>query len=230
MSYASTILADSPKAWYRMSEASGLIQDSSGNAMNADASTGTCNYHQTTPILSDPTDFAIGFTGSQRFEVPDNNIIDVGDIYTVEAWVKRASSGLALTETICDRGSGAFKFGIAGTDLPAHTNQLYLTVPGTGDVAFSSVAITDTVWHYCAVTKSGSTVAMYLDGLDRTGTVTNQTSASNTSKFFIGATRNADDFCQSTLDELALYGTALTSAKVQAHWAAAMTGIAWLRA
>ena len=88
MSYASEVLADSPAAYYRCQEASGLIQDSSGNGRNADTAFGVAVYQQSSPITSDPSDFSILFDGDSAFNVPDSAGLDLGDIFTLEFWVK----------------------------------------------------------------------------------------------------------------------------------------------
>ena len=70
--YATEVVADSPAAYYRMQEASGLIQDSSGNANHASASGGTATYQQTSPVVSDASAKAISFSGDDYFSIPDH--------------------------------------------------------------------------------------------------------------------------------------------------------------
>lgn len=236
MSYSSVILADAPKAWYRMQEVSGLIQDSSGNAMNANTSTGTATYGQASPITSDATAKSILFGNAQNFQVPDNNTIDFADVFTVEAWIKRTTTNPVTGETWVDRGSGAFKIFIEGTQAPASAQKVVLTKPGTGDSLVSSVTIAETAnWHYIVVTKNGATNKVYFNAVEDTGaTVTNQTCASTATALFVGSSRNADDFLNSYCTELALYSTALTQTQITAHYNAATTtniatGTSWLR-
>lgn len=226
MSYASDILATTdgvttgPQAYYRMAEASGLLQDSSGHAMHATSSSGVVSYHAASPISTDPADFSILFNGTQNFQVPDNNLIDFANIYSIEFWVKRTTSGLASAETILDRGSTAFQVYISGSTDPP-TERVRLTVPGVGNVVDSTATITDTAWHYVVITKTGATLKVYQDAVDVTGVVTNQTSSTTATPLYIGSTRNVDNFLQSYVDELAIYKFPLTLAQVQAHYASA---------
>ncbi len=65
---------------------------------------------------------------------------------------------------------------------------------------------------------------LYLDGVDVTGTVTNATVANTADSIDIGSRRSASSECgNASIDEVAVYPTALSSVRVAAHYAAAFS-------
>lgn len=218
--YAVAVLADSPVAYYRMQEPSGLIEDSSGNNRHATVKAGSPVYSQVSPITIDSSDLAINFA-SAWFSTPDHAVLDVGDVFSVEAWVRRNNlTDTGTPQTILARGDQSF--------------QVYL-VPGTGKIALSKYNITGvgestagitetTTWHHVVVTKNGSTVKWYLDTVDVTpGSYSNQTMINNTEALEIGsafASPFGDYIADFKMDEVALYATALSPTRISAHYAA----------
>jgi Concanavalin A-like lectin/glucanases superfamily len=69
-------------------------------------------------------------------------------------------------------------------------------------------------------TKSGGTIKIYIDGVDRTGTVTNRTIANNSSALNIGRYTSGTQHFPGLIDELAIYNTPLSEAQVQQHFRA----------
>jgi hypothetical protein len=228
MSYASEVLADSPAAYYRCAEASGLIEDSSGNARDATASNGTAQYQQASPIASDPSDYCIYFDGDANFEVPDVGL-DLGDTLSLEFWIKRTTTGIA---------EGIFAKGINAYETQIHTdNKVYLSKTGVLDLANSTATITDTNWHHVVFTKNGTgagAMKCYIDGTEGTNEIfDDQVLDNSATALHIGSDPFDSSYANSRLDELALYDTVLSQARVEAHYDAAFavdTGLAWIRA
>ena len=68
------------------------------------------------------------------------------------------------------------------------------------------------------MTKNGSAVKLYVDGVDRTGPVVNRTIANSADALLIG---QGTGFFNGTLDEVAVYKRALPATAIAAHRAAA---------
>jgi trimeric autotransporter adhesin len=214
MSYASEILADSPRAWWRMGEVSGQPQDSSGNGNHTTLTTGTPTYGVAGAIADGNTAISLPGTTGNRFTAPDSSSLHVADIFTLEAWIKLART--SNFEMIVQATTNGFQMDIDTT------GKIRFVRNGVGVMCTSTAGFTDTTtWHHVVCTKTGSTVKQYLDGADVTGSVSNQTLGNVTGLIYIGCTSALSFPTQSSLDEIAIYGTALSSARVSAHFAAA---------
>ena len=226
MSYFSAILADHPVAYYRLDESSGQPQDSSGNNMHTNITNGSPMYGQTGAIVSDFNNKAIGFLASNNdyFEAPDSDILDYGDVFTLEAWVLRGGVG-AVEHFIVGKGDdGTNRAG----GLYIQDDRVMIAQTDVAPLIYSTIFITDTTtWHHVVGTKNGSTLHIYVDGVDVTdnSTLNNFTCQNTTRQLSIGAEVGGGgghaSFFAGGLDEVAVYKTALTQAQIQVHYKAA---------
>ena len=219
--YYDAVMADSPRAYYRMREASGLIQDSSGNGNHAISSTGTADYAQLSPIAVDLTDKAINFSGDDWFQVPTAASIITGDVFTVEAWVKFNAASGRTTAGVVGRGAGyggepdgwsVLFDGGTGNYFRFYSNSYYQGLFGPYD---------DTAWHHIVFTKNGAVTAFYMDGIYLGGDTAAPAVDGSTYPIYIGAAGWGGNPIDANLDEVAIYGTALSASRVLAHYNAA---------
>src|SRR4051812_46323335 len=163
--------------------------------------------------LSGDTDTAANFDGTgSSVAVPDAAALDLGDSFSVDAWVKRFAPGGSENQAIASKQSGSWGL------MFNPANQLVLRKSNTGDVVASTVTLTDTTaWHHVAATKSGTSVHLYIDGRDVTGTPASRTMADNTLPLAIGKSSDAAYF-DGGIDEVAVYRGALSAATVKAHY------------
>ena len=211
--YPGSVLANSSLIGYwRLGEASGTTAcDSTGQDPGVYASGVT--LAKTGGLASDPGTAALFNGTSGNVSVPATSTLNVGDTFSIEAWVKRGSTGGSSAQTIAAKQTGAWALAFSTA------NQLELLSGTSTVIAKSTTAITDTTgWHYVVATKSGSTVHLYIDGTDVTGTITNSTLTNNTSPLQIGE-NGTSAFLNGTLEEVALYNAALTASQVQGHYA-----------
>ena len=83
-------------------------------------------------------------------------------------------------------------------------------------------ALNNDQWHLIDVTYNGSTFVVYVDG-HQVGTPTtfNGTLATtSTTPLLIGSATNGDQMTGFSLDDLAVYPSALTAARITAHYTA----------
>lgn len=226
--YSAEVLADSPIAYWRLGEAPGSPPgsvagfsaiDASGNSNHGTyQASNTWGGYTNTPIVDDP-DTCVFFNGASNsyVSVPHNATLNFGDTFSYELWIKRNSTG-ALMYLMGKGSTSPFLEITAG-------NVIELDKYGTvGAVITSSITITDANWHHIVVTKTGSTRKLYIDGVDRTTLGTNQTMASTALAFGIaqpGPNLAANSF-NGWIDEAAVYNTALTQTRVQAHYNTAL--------
>lgn len=218
--YRNAVLADAPRGYWRLGEPSGTaILDTSGNGQNG--------LYKNTPTLgeagalSGDSNTAVAFNGTDEYgEVPHNGLLNHGDVFSYELWFKQTEK---LERCLL------FKQGTSGTTAKVDINSELkprLRVPGFANLVVSSVAVEDTNWHHLVVTKTGSTIKLYLDGVDRTGSTENRSITDNTGPVYIGTEEPGGGFFKGTLDEVAWYGYALSEARVVAHYEAAQEAVA----
>lgn len=219
MGYAAEVFVDDPVGFWRLAEGSGLPQDISGFGNHADEVIGSPTYAQTGPVTSDPGAGAINFTGSQYFGVPDAVSLDLGQVFSLEGWLKRNTSSGGMAIVVKYGGYGLF------IDSGNHLMLGYSNVAG---LVSSTTTITDTTtWHHLVATKNGTISKLYIDAVDRTGTVTDATIPDNANKLYLGSESSAE-LVNGLMAELAIYNVALSPARVTAHFNAA-TGAATSR-
>ena len=200
-------------AYWRLGESSGTVAcDSTGH----DNGTYLGGAALGTPgaIVGDP-DTAVSLNGSSsQVSVPATNLLNVGDSFSIEGWVKRADSATGSNQVIVSKQEGSWVL------MFNESGRLTLRRSTVADVATAAVVTTDTSsWHY-GMTKAGS-LHLYLDGADVTGSVSNQTIADNNQPLVIGQSTGTA-YLNGSVDEVALYNTALSPARVAEHYSAGM--------
>jgi hypothetical protein len=211
--YAAAVTEDSPVGYWRLGESSGPTAVDE-TASNDGTYTGGPVLGQSGAIADDP-DTAVLFDGTDDCVVVDDDpALDVGDTFTLEAWIKRGSIG--GEQAILSKGPGSFLFWFVDT------GTLRLTRQDVAHVVDSTAAITDTdTWHHVAATKDGSTVLLYIDGVDVTGSVTDSTMVDTAHPLNIARRSNTENIeFPGLIDEVAVYDSALSGARIAAHYAA----------
>jgi chitinase len=159
------------------------------------------------------------FDGSTtKVAIPDNSNYDItygpfkaGD-FTLEAWVKLSSTGPGLMPIITKRTSASeglsFVVGFSGT-------KLLLTL--TSGLAYQSSTFTnifDNSCHHLAVTRSGTNLSFYLDGVAK-GTVPCGTDSlvhtGSTSTMYVGYDPKANTYAKGNINEVRFWGANLSA-------------------
>ncbi|MFK5959675.1 MAG: choice-of-anchor D domain-containing protein [Lutibacter sp.] len=145
----------------------------------------------------------VDFTTGE-FLLGDNNL-ELTTNFTVSAWVKNNSNG----GSFISKGNG-YNFKINGS------NQVEIDWNGATKV--TSTNTIDSNWHHVALTYSGGTATLYIDGiLDITvSSLANPTSSTN--KFTIGAlytNKTTVSSFDGAIDEVRLWNAALTITEIR---------------
>ncbi len=215
--YEAAVLADSPAGYWRMDAASGTTE--TDVAESSDGTYGGTYTLGAASLLTTDANAAVSFSNGS-LTVPDVAALRLGgsDI-TIEAWVKFPSvAAISFTGLILTPDSGfAMGFNSAtsirwalGTSSPAA-----MTIPTLVD---------DTPVHL-AIVRSGGTVTVYTDGVSRgssaTGVGATDAAAGLTLANTVGSWGLNIPPNGTVLDEVAIYPTALSGARIAAHYAAA---------
>ena len=153
--YAPEVLADSPAAYYRLGDAaeSPDATDATGSELLGTFRNGVVQEADGGPF--EDGDGAVSLDGvDDLVEVPDTAGLDLGDSFTLEAWIRPAGARAAA---LLDKGPGAYALRLDAA------NRVVLSKPGSGDVATATTAVpADGAYHHVVVTKDGAAVAVYL--------------------------------------------------------------------
>lgn len=223
--YSDLILATSGLVRYwRLGDASSPAVDlvSSDNL----AGVNTPTFGATGLLPNGDTDKAVDLESSstQYLTAADAASLDLGDIFSVEFWVKPETLGPG-DQHVVSKGAGAYDVYINSS------GALGLVKPGTANVVAATSNMSNGSVYYCVCTKTGSTVKLYLNAVDVTGTVTNQTFTDNALALFVGVfnlagAAFAGTYLDGVLDEVAIYNVAISAGTVSAHYSAGTTASA----
>lgn len=222
MSYESEVLADSPLVYWRLGEASGTTAaDDSGNGHTATYKNGPTLG--VTGLLSGDPDTAVLFNGaSDQSADGDDTPVGIGTLasFAIECLFDVPASGVGQIGTLADpAGLGADLI-----ELYYDTGVVSFDFQGTPSYSPSATAALTGVHHLVGV-YDGSDVLLYVDGAladsqayinaGARQTVANAFAAANYPGIGTGGATG-------TLDEVAFYDHALSSARIAAHYAASV--------
>jgi len=213
-SYFATCFALAPVSYWRLGESSGTVAvDAMGSNNGTYTNAPTLGA---TGALTGDTDTAVTFASasSQYVTIPHAAALHPGDVISISAWFKRATSGAA--HAIWSNGPTDALLWIFSD------NHLYFSREGVGNMFASTATITDTNWHHVVATKNGATTIVYYDGAVMAGSGSNQTLTDSGAASTIGRDSGSDYF-NGTIDEPAIWNRALSAAEVATLYAAGTT-------
>lgn len=206
MIYADYVLSKGPVLYLPLDEESGTVAfDRSGNGLN-----GTYVASPTLAVPGPGGSKAVLFNGtSQYVSVLDNNLLDPGDTFTLEIWAN-VNLLTALLQTLFGKGANSYQLLI---DL---AGALVLYKSGVAPIVTSTQTVIVGSWYHVVVTKTGATVKIYINGVDVTGVIANQTIAANASNLAVGST-GISQHVSGSINRAAIYSTVLTPSEVLIH-------------
>lgn len=226
--YANAVLALTPLGYWRVNEAVGTtgantVLDSSGNANQGTPNGGT-TFGQIGAAVAEPdgtTDTALLLNGTSGY-------VSMGDVAafhvtsgTLSAWFKVPAAA-------------TFRALVGNTDMDTDHYGTMLYVDDVGKLrglVASAVAnnrlisagrYDDGSWHNAALTWDGSNVRLFADGAQVGTTAQTVTIAWNGYSFNIGRAGTTGYFFPGTVDEVSVFGAALTAANIRTLYAAAL--------
>ncbi|MEA3078247.1 MAG: hypothetical protein QOF60_3155, partial [Actinomycetota bacterium] len=229
--YRDAVLADSPAGYWRLGEASGTTAvDASGHARNGTISAGVTLG--VAGAFEAGSNAAMSFDGSTGIATSYTPTVAA---FSAEAWVKTSgAAGSVAFPIVQSRGSGASKSLTLSRDPSGEVNFV-LDTDGVMVGVKSVGRINDGAWHHVLGTwaaPSGTVVLpaqfrLYVDGLP--AGVTNQNSCFSSCSItspFAGAVLKiarhdvwASTF-PGTIDEVAVFESALSPSRARAHYVA----------
>ena len=214
--YMPTVLVDSPTTYWRLGEASGTTSSDSSGASHDGTYSATGVTLGAAGALKGDTNTAVTLNGSTG---------SVQDTSGAGAPIGSAARSLEIWfKTAITTSQPIFNYGTAGSLSQFSVNLMdthVLVNDGTETLDFTAGGSSaDGGWHHLVVTYDGTTgVMVYIDG-SAVGTA-QATSGSlatvlDSSGFEVGTAGTG--FFTGSLDEAAIYGSALTSGEVGNHY------------
>jgi hypothetical protein len=225
-SYPNAVLANSPVAYYRMDDTTATtMADSSTNGHNG--SYGTSVTLAAGGLIASSGDTAATFPGgtpsSAKVATVSGSAPFQPTTVTLEAWISESAAPTA-TEDVATYGTTtgsalSYSIRLTSANLPvAVVTTSSGTIQATGTTALSTGIGYDVVAKY-----DGSNVYLYVDGELQTTTATSGAIVYGTTNALSigGTTGSGRNGFAGTIDEVAVYGSALSTAQIQSHWNAA---------
>ena len=191
------LVADHPAGYWRLGDPAGstLAQDASGNALTGSYESGVA-LGQSGAISGDS---AAAFSGA-ALVIPAAPTLDLRGALSVEAWVRPSAAnqnGGIFEKTVGGAANTQFSLFLEGGLV-----QLRGKVAASGAlVTLSGPALALNSWTHLVGTFDGTTLRLYVNGTS-----------------FIGRLGSGWYPFQGTLDELAVFPTALSAERVRTHY------------
>jgi len=217
--YQDEVLADNPVAYYRFEETSGTTAIDTANSNDGSYVNGVVLNQPSAPGLGK----AASFDGINDYV---NTPRTVSTDFTLEAWVKTTAPSLFGSQSYegngllwSDVGGGANDFAMA------MLNNGLSFFTGNPDVTVTSAsAINDGVWHHLVATRTeGGSVEIFIDGVSRGTTTTNNNPLDANPSIMIGGNVLDGRYFAGSIDEVAYYPRVLSAARIRAHFQAGLS-------
>jgi hypothetical protein len=223
--YSQVVLSDAPLAYWRVDETSGLVaHDITGNGYDA-TYVGGSTLGASGALVGD-SDTAVTLDGNTGYLDAHDILAFAGNApFTLEAWA--APEGLTVN----------YQRLFAREPPAGQTRDGYLMFVRTGaadpstfgferwsDGGQSTCHSTDPVqsgWHHFVATFDGTTSSIYVDGVHYSDAPASASLRPMTEVLWVGASNwDPAGYFRGSIDELAVYGAALSPARIAAHFQA----------
>ncbi|MCP4249878.1 MAG: LamG domain-containing protein, partial [bacterium] len=218
ISYAGEVLDDAPAGYWRLGEPAGTTAlDFSGNG-NAGTYEGDVTRDAEDPLADDTDSAASVNAAGARVVVPDDPSLKPAQL-TIEAWVRPESGVISTWDSVLMKstisswndGYGLYH---SGGNLIFWVNQY--------NAYNVSVPVATDTWTHIVATYDGSFLRIYKDGVEASSRAYSDPINHSNNDLLIGQGTGSPGYSwRGDLDEVAVYGTALSGTQVQAHYDAA---------
>ncbi|HEX8510950.1 MAG TPA: PKD domain-containing protein [Propionibacteriaceae bacterium] len=217
--YGKAVSADDPTFFWRLNETSGgTAQDTTSNAENGVFAGGLT--YGTTSNVSGASGTAVTFNGSDA-TIGSTTPVAAPSTYSEELWFKTTTArGGKLI------GFGSSQSGSSGSFdrhvYMENSGQLTFGVwTGQTNTTTTTTSYNDGRWHHLVAMQSSDGMKLYVNGA-LTGTNPQPQAQGYSGHWRVGGDNSwgGDPFFAGSIDEVAVYSSALTSAQVRAHYLA----------
>jgi hypothetical protein len=208
------VRADSPVSYWRLGETTGTA---AADAIGANPGTyvNVPMLGQASLLGSDAANPSVGFDGSvDQVKVADSASLKLTSPFSLEAWIKPVAVPAAGTFASVLTKENSYSLQFNGP-------RLEFTVIQSGTrkrlQAAAGAVVAGQTYHVVA-TYDGATRRLFLNGVEAISGPLTGAATTTTSPLFLATWDGHAEFFRGTVDEVAVYKTALAPARVAAHY------------
>jgi hypothetical protein len=219
------VLADTPRAYWRLGESLGsTAADETGTVSGTYLSGVTLGA--ASALATDANTSAAFDGGDDKITMGDPSggelDFDLGD-FSAEGWVRATANDERAIFSKRQVGTGLPFWQATVSDDGSRTGRVRVNLSDgvtSAEVYGPAIRVDDGNWHHVVVVfDRDAAIVVYVDGVAQTNLVTVAGSVSNAGEFLVGKSTGYP-FFKGGLDEIAVYPTALSAERVQAHYTA----------
>src|SRR6476661_1999443 len=165
---------------------------------------------------------ALAFDGvGDLVAIPNNPAFSLTTAITLEAWVRTT---VTTEQYITTKAENSWYLALNGAGAAPGRLSFYLNnvSTGSGGWLYGTTNLADGRWHHVAGTYDGTTLRMYVDGVQENSRTVTATIPTGGSPVYIG-NRPTFPLWNGSIDELRIHSQALTAAQIQADMVSTST-------
>jgi RHS repeat-associated protein len=217
--YSASVLADAPVSHWRLGETSGTTAADENGTNSANPGT-----YQNNPTLgaasllaTETTNKAVSFDGTNdSVKVPDSASLRLTSSLSLEAWIKPTSlPATGQFASILTKGESY--------SLQFNGPKLEFTIIQSGvrkRLQAPSGAIVAGQTYHVVGTYDGTTQRLYVNGSLVAGAALSGAASTSSEGLYVGSWDGTEEFFKGTIDDPAVYNTALNGTRVAVHYEA----------
>src|SRR6266540_1818058 len=170
--YGATVLADGPVAYWRLGETSGTAyKDSTGHTSDATLNSQANATQGILGAIVNDGDKALRWNSASPYlRVPHNAVLNLGNVLSVEAWVKPSDLNARRTiySTRLANAAGGFSLDVGPAD-GTQPGSVTVATPGWYNVITANNVVGTDRWYHVVYVRSGTAVGqqkVYVNGVE----------------------------------------------------------------
>jgi hypothetical protein len=223
--YSQVVLSDGPASYWKLDETAGTTATDSAGANNG-TYTGGPVLNQTSGVKDAAT--AVTFDGSNDY-VAGTDVHDFAGTssFSAEVWFNRGTGNLTAWRRLIskeryvsstDKGGWSLQINASTDGAPQAVGFYRWNGASSQALVNSSIATKAGTWYHVVATYDGTTMRLYVNGVLENSLATGLSVENHTQQFALGKLSNGSSYYNGLMDEVAVYGSALSQQQITEHY------------